>query len=470
MNGQLGELARRHSHPPCLKALAFPTRCEKDHYFSVNSFQAYIDKGEAKRRLTRAATEHEVRADLLSSLQTLLCNFCEDEDINQVLENAFNNFDTDHNKSLSGDEILKWFESWVGQILTSKEKPIETFELTRKRSEDLKKRLETELKGKSGVDVKTFTKIARGVGIAEGQRFMWVRQFLNLDGRLARQLRVGNPFDEYSGLREMGEEECDELLRNLVEEVAPVFKAELKRLKQNRHVTADSGTEDISAVRSKFFGFDGKFGDTEMFQEGLESQLGHADPLLLKGILREHSSTVRKVTSNYKIDYSDKDEYARVFGHPEEYEIEESILPQGERFNPENGDIPIFLLEVAKNLHTIKGPGFAELRELKDHFKNLRKRYDDVCKSNTSGVFPGENGHVHLGYAYCEVVASNSDNNPSHLEKTVLQSRRRVGLRELMKLEVVEDAKLRLEEALQAYQYTGPLFQVLSVYLALVLL
>ena len=40
------------------------------------------------------------------------------------------------------------------------------------------------------------------------------------------------------------------------------------------------------------------------------------------------------------------------------------------------------------------------------------------------------------------------------------QGRRRLALRELMSLTEVRDAELRVEEAIQAYQYTGPLFEV----------
>ena len=40
------------------------------------------------------------------------------------------------------------------------------------------------------------------------------------------------------------------------------------------------------------------------------------------------------------------------------------------------------------------------------------------------------------------------------------QGRRRLPLRELMSVKEVRDAELRVEEAIQAYQYTGPLFEV----------
>ena len=40
------------------------------------------------------------------------------------------------------------------------------------------------------------------------------------------------------------------------------------------------------------------------------------------------------------------------------------------------------------------------------------------------------------------------------------QGRRRLSLRELMSVKEVRDAELRVEEAIQAYQYTGPLFEV----------
>ncbi len=42
----------------------------------------------------------------------------------------------------------------------------------------------------------------------------------------------------------------------------------------------------------------------------------------------------------------------------------------------------------------------------------------------------------------------------------LVQARRRLGLQELMGVPLIEASKLRVEEAVQAYQYTGPLFQV----------
>ena len=44
----------------------------------------------------------------------------------------------------------------------------------------------------------------------------------------------------------------------------------------------------------------------------------------------------------------------------------------------------------------------------------------------------------------------------------LMQGRRRLGLRELMDVKDARDAKLRVEEVLQAYQYTGPCFQVIE--------
>ena len=53
--------------------------------------------------------------------------------------------------------------------------------------------------------------------------------------------------------------------------------------------------------------------------------------------------------------------------------------------------------------------------------------------------------------------------NSNCADSRIIPARRRVGLRELMEISVVKEAGLRVEEAVQAYQYTGPLFQVLLV-------
>ena len=430
------------------------------------------------------------------------CHFSETEDSEQVLEMFFNKIDKNHDMKLSMEELL----SALNEPLEHKSYLI------------LKQYLEEELENSEGsVDLETFKKAARKAGIAGGQRIKWVRQFLNLEGRFARLLKVGDPLNEFSGMLQMSDKECEEILQMLIDDVRPTFKAELKRLKDPQ----SAGSGQIDQVRSKFAGPVGKFGDTQMFQEGLESQVGNPDPFILKGILREHVSTQRKVTSNYKIDYSDEHEYVRVFGHPSEYIPDEKTQLQSSQ-HESGANIPIYLQEVARGQHpSIKGPSEAELRDLEDRFKELRCIYGEVCERN-NGTFPGESGDIQVldgkGYIYCEVVESNHKKTLSNLREVLLSkqqqldmrkletvlreptwcsglsadthpatiieqvvkeaeaalnsncadsriipARRRVGLRELMEISVVKEAGLRVEEAVQAYQYTGPLFQVLLV-------
>jgi hypothetical protein len=219
-------------------------------------------------------------------------------------------------------------------------------------------------------------------------------------------------------------------------------------------------------------------------------------------------SEITKVTSNYKIRFSDKQEYARLFGHPDEY-LDTWWYDLGLKLSRDdwstNKKIPIFLMEVAKGLRpNIKGPGEAELKELKDTFIDLRKHYIDICEIN-HGVFPGDAGHVNIGvedklsYIYCELEPHNEMEKGLRerlnrldasvliqileeavvIEKsecidrivkealkvdgvkrvTLMQGRRRISLRESMSIPAVHEAGLSVQEAIQAYQYSGPLSQ-----------
>ena len=300
--------------------------------------------------------------------QELEVHFTEAEDIDQVLDNFFKDIDIDKNGILSQEEILAALGSTPEkqELLNKLQNP----ERDNFINNDVK-----------GLDVKAFKKIALGNGIASGERIRWVRQNLNLDGRFARLLEVGNPLDELSGIKGMSQKQIDEVLKRFSEELARAFQSQLSRLK-DPHTSGPGKLED---VRSKFSGPIGRFGDTGMFQEGLESQLGSPDPFFFKGIIREHSAGHREVTSNYRISYSGKEEYARLLGHPSEYWR-----------NPESRElVPIYLLDSARGLHgPLKGPSEAELKELEDEFQTLQQIHNEVLEKNY-GVFPGEEGHVH---------------------------------------------------------------------------
>jgi hypothetical protein len=288
-----------------------------------------------------------------------------------VLKKFFADIDKDQNAKLSSGEILEYFSG-----------------LDTPQFSDLKLKLDDELQSvdsKSGIDVEKFSIIAQKYGIATGQRSRWAHS-LNLDGLLASRLKVGQPFDELRGVKEMSDREVDALLQTFFSDISRVFKSELELLKESEA----AGSDTIVDARNKFTGYVGKFGDTEMFQEGLESQLGSPDPSILKGILNEHSSTKRNITSNYKINFSEEQEYASIFGNPHEYEKNE-----GSGCGQFADDIPIYMQEVFKGLHpSIKGPDEADLNDLRDRFTELRTRFKDILEKN-NGVFPGEFGHVH---------------------------------------------------------------------------
>ena len=300
------------------------------------------------------------------------------DDIGQVLDNFYTAIDKDNNGFLSREEILAALAKTEEQKALLKK--IQSFE-KELYNDDFE-----------GLDLDAFKKIARKAGIASGERFRWVRQSLNLDGRFSRLLKVGSPLDELSGIRQMSTTELNNVITKFGAELVHAFEAQ--RLLLNTPECAGPG--QFEDVRSKFDGPVGKFGDTAMFQDGLESQLGNPDPFFLKGIFREHSSWQRELTSNYKINFSNEEEYARLFGNPSEYRRTDCRL-KTDRLPLYEGseNIPIFLQEVARGLRfPIKGPSEAELRDLEDGFKRLRQIYEQACLKN-NGVLPGEDGQVH---------------------------------------------------------------------------
>jgi hypothetical protein len=499
--------------------------------------------------------------------------FSEVDDDDEMLEAYFRSIDLDNDGKLSCDEI---------RIALCK---LKTNSLSK--TLDLLKNIEDEMLKFNTygyvLDLKTFKEIAMKLPRVHGQRIQWARS-LNLDSLLACRLKVGGFLDELSGIRGMTEGEIDTALGLFFKDVVDIVKYEWIILNESDRNHA----ETVDAVMSKFAGAIGKYGDTRMFQEGLENQIGSPDPFILKGIFRDNifadNSKTRSKTSNYKIVFSDFQEYARLLGRSSEYVRGVNTL-LAERDMNEN--IPIFLMEVAKGLHPlIKGPREAELKDLEAEFKNLRTFYDDTCAANY-GTFPGDIGNVQQSmdiefeaidvqnairlhaciaqhtkdsipfvdvgdspiqtvfrisvlaplsfvvskgleqileplkeiiqnsviaqprkisertYIYCEL----KNNKPSHLQELLkcfdlaqlrqisglnqattvredhinwiteegrqsrpssrsgnqlvfMQGRRRLSLRQLMALKEVQQAGLRVEEAIQAYQYTGPMFQV----------
>ncbi len=60
----------------------------------------------------------------------------------------------------------------------------------------------------------------------------------------------------------------------------------------------------------------------------------------------------------------------------------------------------------------------------------------------------------------CGDGIANKKAYPYQISRRVIPARRRLTLQELLSITEVTEAKLRVEEAIAAYQYTGPLFQV----------
>jgi hypothetical protein len=316
------------------------------------------------------------------------------EDGNEVIEEFFNKIDSDKDGKLSWAEV---------NVALGEYESRSSFKLV-----DLLKIMEEELRSNTvtgsadcntdglskSIDLTRFKEFVMKVPRIHGQRFQWV-QSLNLNMLLARRLKLGNLFDELSGIREMTETDVDNALGSFFKDVDSAVKSEWIRLKQSG--SSSFGFEIVeAAMRHGKYTF-GAFGDTQMFQEGLENQIGRPDPLILKGIFRDNvlseQSREVSVTSNYKIVYSPNQEFARVFGNPVEYKTDSSTKLKEEEIR-NLGSVPIFLMEVAKGRHPeIKGPNEAELKDLDTEFQTLRKLNEEIRASN-QGVFPGDIGNV----------------------------------------------------------------------------
>ena len=308
--------------------------------------------------------------------------FSEIEDGDEVIERFFKSIDLDNDGRLSWSEVKAALSA-----CPSSEKLV-----------DFLKTIEEGLRSNpadglsKNIDLARFKEILKKVPRIHGERYQWVKS-MNLNMLLARRLRLGNIFDELSGIREMNDTEMEAALALFAKDVVSVVKSEWSLLKKTG--SSRFGPSGVKAAMSKYAGTVGTFGDTQMFQEGLESQLGSPDPFILTGILRDNvlsdQSRERSVTSNYKIVFSLAQEYARVLGNPSEYE-RDPLTKLEEKDTRE--DIPIFLMEVAKGLHPeIKGPKEAELKDLSTAFQKLRKLHEEVGALN-QGVFPGDIGNV----------------------------------------------------------------------------
>ena len=311
--------------------------------------------------------------------------FDEDKDDDEVLNNTFKAIDND------GDGILhrKEIESALLDYMLKSE-----LQLT----DAFHSLLDSLPEGSAaGIDLKEFKDCLSSVHRIRGRRVQWARS-LNLDYLLASQLKVGILFDELSGIKNSNEKEIDQALGNFFKLVSDVVKEQWAELKKPDSLRS----EEVETAFSKFNGQLGKFGDSQMFHEGLENQIGVPDPFILKGILRENvqadGSKERSVTSNYKLVFSDFQEYARLLGDTSEYKTGTQVF--------KTSGIPTYLLEVAEGLHPgVKGPSLKELLELQPEFSKLLL-YHITMREMNSDHFPGDIGHVQA-YSRTEFEACN---------------------------------------------------------------
>jgi ankyrin repeat protein len=141
--------------------------------------------------------------------------FHEKEDQMQVMLKFFKKIDANGDEKLSREEIM-------ANLGSSNEK----------NDSDRLENLKTEL-GKCAEDEITldkFKEISCRMSIATAHRVRWTTS-LNLSGRLARLLDVGEPFDEMSGVKRMEEVDVDKLLDRFFSEVSLVVKREVKKIK-----------------------------------------------------------------------------------------------------------------------------------------------------------------------------------------------------------------------------------------------
>ena len=315
--------------------------------------------------------------------------FDESADDDEVLLNFFRKIDTNGDGMISKEEI-----EWALVKFKNRSNAVQGLEIL------MNKLSKFPCESECSLNLKGFGEMVREIPRIHGQRIQWARS-LHLDSVLARHLKVGSLFDELSGIMDMTETEVKIALEMFSKDVYVIIQKELTKLR-------NLGTEPEQAMSaiSKFSGgFTGKFGDTQMFQGGLESEIGSPDAMILKGILRENtlidqSCREKYRPSNYGIVTSDLVEYARVFGNPDEYgHSSNGKLDQREKID----GIPNFLLEVARGLHEgVRGPSEAELKDLKLEFQRLTRVHSMVRKMSRSAKFPGEIGDV-LYTVKCEV-------------------------------------------------------------------
>ena len=331
--------------------------------------------------------------------------FTEAADDLQMLRVTFDLLDTNKDGVISLTEIL--------DALSDPQNQGSSFINFADTLEILKRQLSTD---SEGIDYERFKQAMGSVPRVYGHRIQWARS-LRFENVLANLLSTGPIFDPLRAIKKMPDHKILESLTEASKEVFEKFKRERDSL-----IRAESGSSDeVADIMGKYTGETGKFGDTGMFEEGLENQIGNPDPYILKGIIRENAiedgCDKLSVTPNYLIKYSPLHEYSRLLGHPSEYEREKSMLNEEDLKDNEN--IPTFLLEVAKGCHQgIKGPTLSELKELKTEFAILRECCEENIKMSKKSVgqavFAGDIGYVQKSMQLKIKVADTATANKMH--------------------------------------------------------
>ncbi len=344
-------------------------------------------------------------------------------DDEQMLDRSFKHLDRDGDERISIDELLIAMENRT-DIMSSMESVTKHFHQT----------IETETVSsevpsspKVFITLREFTCACSRIPRFMGHRIEWARS-LHLDLMLAERLKAGVLWDGLLGLKEMERSEveklCSDFARDVHREVikhweflqddrnspsstAPTEQDQIQTMsEQSAKLPHPKETYDtVQSMMSKFraeSGSAGKFGSKELFDKGLEAQLGIADPCILRAILREHNSKEGFMTSNYRIYTSPVVEYARVFGN----ECLET---------PATESRETFLLSKAKDLDP-NYPSEAELMGLKDMLDNINVVHSSMLDKR--GLFPGEIGsRIWETQAVFFVPDPSQSNSDSSVEK-----------------------------------------------------
>jgi hypothetical protein len=200
--------------------------------------------------------------------------FDECDDDEEVVQTFFSNIDVNKDGKVSSDEI----RFALGRFNDS---------TNAQKLEALLRKLDENSEYSHEMSLTSFRNFIREFKLPRihGQRIQWARS-LGLDCVLARHLKVGDLFDQLSGIKAMTESELQQALDLFASDVRVILHGELWKLKN-----VGSMSEQAKAVMSKFTGgFTGRFGDSNTFQGGLEREIGIPDPAILKGIFRENMS------------------------------------------------------------------------------------------------------------------------------------------------------------------------------------